>query len=563
MTDNIATALAPSAGQTANQAEFQQKSTATDSNKRSDLFAKRWRADNWRALFYFNLLRMWLAATFLSIAWLNTFDTTLGKTHPGYFLLAAGCLLLNGILQFLNIALNERIEMAEQATTHFTFDLICLGFLIYSSGGIGSSSSLLLILVVAASGVLLPRGQTLFIAALGTIVLIVDFYIGNLTGFPRPIEAIWGVGITLFCTAFIVTFIAERARRVEKVSALQQDDIQALVNINASVIRGMENGIIICEPEGTIRSINRSARRLLGYTSNKRPLSLRKLHPTLNKAYSDWHIGNAGAKVSVEPLDGSKETEVSFKSFGKNHQLMAIYINNQVMVDKRAHELKLASLGKMAAAVAHEIRNPLTVIQSAAELMALSIKEEKPLKNINTITRNCDRINAIINDILSSSRPDQSQTVNFAVRDKLAEIATEFCMARKVPKERVTLDVDANKTIEFSATHFQQIISNLCENSLIHNDDPEALWIKFELRSNPFREWLDIISNSNTIDKNLARNIFEPFFTTRKADGGTGLGLYVCQQLAELNDSELSCVTTHPDGTCFRLYLPKSEKRHD
>ena len=153
MTNSITTDVAALPYQTADQAALAPTLSISENIKRSDLFAKRWQVDSWRALFYFNLLRMWLAATFLSIAWLNTFDTTLGKTHPGYFLLAAGCLLLNGILQFLNIALNERIEMAEQATTHFTFDLICLGFLIYSSGGIESSSTLLLILVVAAAGV--------------------------------------------------------------------------------------------------------------------------------------------------------------------------------------------------------------------------------------------------------------------------------------------------------------------------------------------------------------------------------------------------------------------------
>ena len=107
MTDSITTDVTPLPYQSGGQAGLDPTSSITENIKRSDLFARRWQVDSWRALFYFNLLRMWLAATFLSIAWLNTFDTTLGKTHPGYFLLAAGCLLLNGILQFLNIALNR------------------------------------------------------------------------------------------------------------------------------------------------------------------------------------------------------------------------------------------------------------------------------------------------------------------------------------------------------------------------------------------------------------------------------------------------------------------------
>jgi two-component system sensor histidine kinase PilS (NtrC family) len=222
---------------------------------------------------------------------------------------------------------------------------------------------------------------------------------------------------------------------------------------------------------------------------------------------------------------------------------------------QQAQNLKLASLGRLTASIAHEIRNPLGALSHAAQLL-----DESPdlmdadRKLVDMIHKNALRMNAIIENIMQLSQRRASEPQQVTLKSFLENMAEEL---QKTHKDSLELYINVqpeNLTVNFDISQLMQVVTNLAENgirySLKHSNRP-YLSVVAGINLKTQQPFLDIIDKGEGITPEVAQNIFEPFFTTSPT--GTGLGLYVSKELCEANRAQLDYIPVPSGGSCFRI----------
>ena len=294
-----------------------------------------------------------------------------------------------------------------------------------------------------------------------------------------------------------------------------------------------------------------------------------------------------GARQPEPSLDatlrvGERDLAIGYLGLGREDQGAALlFLRDQRALLQEAQEIKLAALGRLTASIAHNIRNPLSAVNHASQLLAESpdlSEEDRHLLTI--IVRNSGRIDGIIESVLQLSRgqPPQRQTLDLP--SWLEELHAELSETRQLTAERFRLDV-AGETppVQVNAGHLHQIITNLCDNALKYatkGDQPPQLTLSAgplagsvagpaagtspptpmspTSPSSPPGAFIEVSDDGVPIDPEVAREMFTPFYTTSVS--GTGLGLYIALRLAAINGLSLEYRLTPAGGNGFRLLLP-------
>jgi two-component system sensor histidine kinase PilS (NtrC family) len=223
-------------------------------------------------------------------------------------------------------------------------------------------------------------------------------------------------------------------------------------------------------------------------------------------------------------------------------------------------QAKLASLGHLTASIAHEIRNPLGAISYAAQLLSEnSDLEESEHRMTEIIYQHSDRINHIIEDILEISRGTPAAIEKIDLRKWLDNFIEEFCLSNQATSDYFDLQLNpGDSTTLFDPGHLAQIMTNLCTNARTHGDANKPLHIKvYSDYKYPMN--IEIADEGPGIDHQTLDQIFEPFFTT--SHQGSGLGLYIVNQLCELNDATVVARQNAYDGTSF-IIRPRTPLSH-
>jgi two-component system sensor histidine kinase PilS (NtrC family) len=235
-----------------------------------------------------------------------------------------------------------------------------------------------------------------------------------------------------------------------------------------------------------------------------------------------------------------------------------IFLEDASTATQQAQQLKLASLGRLTASIAHEIRNPLGAISHAADLLAEAPELSTADQRLTTIIKNhTGRINAIIEDVLNLGRRDKSHSELFELTPWLREFSEEFLRGEGEVSDAIAWHCDEPQLqCYFDPNHLRQILTNLCQNGLRHasgTDNPRVELISGSLNE----EWgyLDIIDHGPGIAEEQRGNIFEPFYTTESS--GTGLGLYIARELAICNQAQLRYLPGKDTGSRFRLHFAR------
>ena len=224
----------------------------------------------------------------------------------------------------------------------------------------------------------------------------------------------------------------------------------------------------------------------------------------------------------------------------------------------QARQMKLAALGRLTANIAHEIRNPLSAISHATELL-----QEEPALN-ETVTRlltiiheNGRRLDRMVNDVLKLNRGDRAHREVFKVGDYLKTFAEQFCQIEKMPQSLIALELAADPEVSFDRSHLNQVMWNLCRNALRHCRRQEAsIRIAVDLIGGGNIVKLDVVDDGPGVPPALRNQLFEPFFTT--VSSGTGLGFYIAREVCEANDATLDYVET-PSGAQFTVLCRGAE----
>lgn len=520
--------------------------------------------NSWKILHLFNTYRLIIAGIILVVYYAHPGEVIFGSTQPLVFQITAS---LWAILSFISGFLSRLkvFPFQLQAYILIAADIVIITIIMHTSGGITSGIGTLLLVTVAASGILLSGRAAIAFAALATLsVLLVQGYIILGGEFPSTSQYTrYGLlGAALFTVAFISHVLAQRVLTSEALAERRGLELEYLAKINEAIIEQMQTGIIVIDQNNNIQLVNDTALEQFPESSNPVGNRLSSLSPHLNYQFQAWKSND---DLDSRPFrmrsDGAEFIPQFHRLENSEDQVTIIHLQDTAQLSHQAQQIKLASLGRLTASIAHEIRNPLSAISHAAQLLDESpdiIQTDKRLTEI--IQTQSRRLDTIVESVLALSRKRDFKPITININEWLINFQKSLIEERGLSAQDIAFSLpEKNLLTLFDATHLEQIICNLTENGVRYsrmNEATRLLEIKLQSAPPPYSAYLDICDYGTGVSDNEKDQLFEPFFTTSAT--GTGLGLYIARELSELNHAQLHLISSPTTGACFRLSIPHS-----
>ncbi len=519
----------------------------------------------WGSQWLLNFYRLVLAALFLILIIKGT-PNFLGQLDPVLFRSIATAYLTFTIGWMFVI--HYRVpEFRLQVYIQSLIDILAIGIFMYLSGGVTSGIGMLLIVTIAGGGLLMPGRSALLFAATGTITLLAVESYGQITqNFQETAYTQTGLlGAALFATALLAMALAQRARQSELLAAKRGIDLANMAELNAHIVNQLQSGILVVDDDANVLLMNKAAQQLLGQEKAPGTTALIKISHALHGLLQRWVADNRDIPESISLEHTSNAgLRAQFKHIGarKEDKGCVIYLEDTADINRQIQQSKLASLGRLTASIAHEIRNPLGAISHATQLLEESHNIEPSDKRLlDIIHLQSNRLNEIINNILGLSRRDNLHPEAISLEAWLAHFSEEFSVIEGLQSDWAQIDIEPhNMSVTMDANHLHQILWNLCTNAVKYGRNTEgelALVFQGGISPDSHAPYLDIIDSGPGIDKTSQAQLFEPFFTTSTT--GTGLGLYISRELCQNNGGDLSHIPNPMGGSCFRIHFPISQ----
>jgi len=507
-------------------------------------------ASFWQSLQYFNLYRLGVATVFVCAILIYGGSHSFGSQNPGLFAQVSFVYLMLALLFYVALRQFQR-GFSLHLTLQVATDILLLTLLMYASGGAKSGMAVMLLVVLAAAGLVGQGRLSLFFAALATLaVLLEQAY--RVLEFGANSEDFVRSGITsigFFATAISARLLARRVVANEELARRRGIELADQMRINQRVIRDMQDGVLVVDADGLVKQHNPQAENLLGV---RVPLAqnIAAVSETLARCFARWHQQSAEVAETIRIPDGGRMLRVRFLPAGEGGNAL-IYIEDMERELAQAQQLKLAALGRLTANMAHEIRNPLSAISHAAELLAEEPGDDTQKRLTRIIGDNSQRLNRLVGEVLELGRRDNAQPELLRLGTFLETFLDEYAVNDKRVSEVVSLTIDPSAMLSFDRSHLNRVLWNLLGNALRYCRAAQgSIRLETRLASSPGRTELHIIDDGPGIGPSLQNQVFEPFFTTHS--GGTGLGLYIARELCEANGALLEIQANAP-GAHFCL----------
>jgi len=513
----------------------------------------------WRPLGFLNKYRLLISFFFTLIFVLGLQFHPLASHNPNLFFFTS-LLYLIFATAFIFLLRWQWPGFQTQIYLHVSVDILATVALMHASGGISSGLGTLLIIVIAGGSILVSgRRQALFLASIASLTILAEVVYDRTaeTMLDNSYTQAGILGLTLFITAIVVHAFARRIRESEALATRRGVDLANMAELTEHIIQRMQTGIVVIDNNEVVRLMNESAWHMFGMPSIARDPVLEKISQPLADVFQKWQQ-QPDMKVQGFALSTEYHNIVPrFARIGQDKNSgVLIFLEDASSVTQRAQQLQLASLGRLTASIAHEIRNPLGAISHAGQLLAESPHlDEHDQRLTRIISDQSQRMNTIIESIMQLGRRDHSRPEVFRLNDFLQRFVNDFMVVHPDEQDQVKVEVNPDDIeIRFDSTHLQQILTNLCENGLRHSQDYQA-GPRLELRGGMVhdqqRPFLDVIDHGPGIPAHIAEHIFEPFYTT--SNTGSGLGLYISRELAECNQANVKYIPVATGGSCFRI----------
>jgi len=378
-----------------------------------------------------------------------------------------------------------------------------------------------------------------------------------------------------------VDFIIESIRDVTRVKNLEKmySGVRELID---RVVQTSVSGIIAADRQGRIILMNKAAEELFGYSAYATEnVNIENYYPPgvardIMRRLRSEQIGEKGklpiTRVTIRRKDGieipAEMTAVIIYEDGREAATAGIFndLREKLEVERQLKEAhaqliqseKLASLGRLAAGVAHEINNPLTGILMYASMMREKLEPGHPLEqNLQYIIEDTQRCQEIVRNLLAYSRQSNPRKQYFQLNEMLGEslrlvrdqkLFLHVKVVEDAPAAPVLVNADKNQLC--------QVVINLIINAVDAMDGNGTLTLRtFEDRPNR-KAILEVSDTGGGIPAENMSKIFDPFFSTKEVGKGTGLGLSMAYGIMEENHGRIYVKETGPEGTTFALELP-------
>ena len=456
-----------------------------------------------------------------------------------------------------------------QALLQVVTDLVLVSLVVHFTGSWDSSLNFLYPLVIIVACILLPRVWAYLTAALAFIlygaVLDLNYY-GLVPSFAtthpelKALEAIIFVNLFAYlAVAYLAGLLAGKLRQVDVQLKDTSGALESLQAQHENIIQAISCGLITTALDGRITLVNAAARRLLDA--------------------ADEVLGKIVSELFLDPLPvfGSERThgEVRFQpanAFRKTFRVIVssltvpgqevvgyVYTFDDLTEIRRLErevrmQDRLAAVGRLAAAIAHEIRNPLTSIAGSVSMLSVAEMTEEQHQLLKIVTRESERLNNIITDFLAYSRGKQYRFDRVDLVPLLEDTLT--LLENRLIKDKAGIHIERNFKVREALTladgdKIKQVFWNFCQNAEKAMKDGGTLTVSLEIVGDDWQ--VSFADTGHGMSPQQTEKIFEPFQSG--FEGGTGLGLAIVYQIAQAHEGKVWARSRLGEGTTFIFRL--------
>ena len=487
----------------------------------------------------------------LAILLLHSSLLALGQPIPPWLLLFCLAYFASALL----LRLSTRPSQTESPSAKFWIGTVGIDAVVFSAlqlmqlGGINYSPLLGLPVLLAA--VLGSRIMALGTAAGMTLLLllldtwrIATHQVGDETTLLVQ-SGLTGMGY--FILAFLVNQLAARLVREEQLARRSQMDVRLQTHVNELVIEALTDGVLVVDASGATRAANPAARLLLGTDggTDRTPLQLgsepgwRALLALAQKTFGDETAQQADIRVQYpgkSPRRVRVRTRLTVAHEVQAESLCVMFLHDLREMEARLRTEKMAAMGRMSAAVAHEIRNPLAAISQANALLEEDLSDPAQQRLTAMVRQNALRLSKIVDEVLEIARvPQHAIQRSTPMQTQLDEATESICRDwslhdRTRRQVQVTLGT-LGLPVDFDPEHLRRVLVNLLDNALRYaSNQADAIQVSTHLAANR-QSGLQVWSDGPPMEQAVEQHLFEPFFSSESRS--SGLGLYICRELCE------------------------------
>lgn len=538
----------------------------------------------WRTLRRFAIYRAIIVGLMIAAYWGFPAYPMIGMVAPK---LASNALMLYALLAVGLIVLTQlrTPSAAVQLTLQVFVDVTMVVLIMHASGGARSGWGVLLLVTLAAAA-LVSRGRMAFFhAAVASIAVLVEqgyqilYNDGSVNDFVPP----GMLAGSYFVIAALGYTLAQYARGAVQIAERRGIDLANMAQINALVIRDMQDGFVIVDEHGVIRQHNQQSEALVAGLKGAEGRPLKEAAPLLAMLVDEWRQDRTRIYSLVRDPITQREYQMRCVVIGADQRANAmsptvVFLEDASRIRSQAQHMKLVALGRLTASIAHEIRNPLSSINHAAELLHEDTDRSDADKRLLTIIQdNAHRLDRLVEEVLYLNRRDRAHPETIDLPKMLTRFVRDFCANEKIAESKIRVSIelaqtrDATIAATFDRSHLDQVLWNLVRNAVRHGSGGDGA-VQIVVRSVRGRDALgavelEVRDDGTGVPAEAQAHLFEPFFTTEAK--GTGLGLYIARELAEVNGAQLEYVhnvavksknADEPNvsmlfGACFRLTM--------
>jgi two-component system sensor histidine kinase PilS (NtrC family) len=460
-----------------------------------------------------------------------------------------------------------------QSLLQVTTDLGLVTLVVYATGGVDSSFNFLYPLVIIVGCILLPRRWTYALAGLAFVLFAAVLeltYFGVIRSYSpthpemTSLQAIIFVNLCAYlAVAYLAGLLAAKLRQVGVKLKHTSGALESLQALHFSIIDSVSSGLITTGLDGRITLANPAAQKQLGRTESE-------LHSLLiSELFQDvmprLEPGNTHSEVRFVTKEGYRKTfRIAGSALSVEQGIIGFVYTLDDLTEIRRLERevrlqdRLAAVGRLAAAIAHEIRNPLTSIAGSVSMLAeVPDLSEEHRQLLQIVTRESDRLNDIITDFLSYSR---EKHYAFANGDLLALLEdTLTLLEHRLTVEKSGIEVQRNYAVPeayalIDGDKLKQVFWNICENAVRAMARGGVLRVSIEAVDEDWQ--INFADTGPGIEPKLIEKVFEPFQS--QFEGGTGLGLAIVYQIMQAHEGKVWARSKPGQGTVFVLRIRRA-----